>query len=159
LSNQEGTDVQFERAAEYFEAHRAGFERVIRLVDECRPARPDSRFSRVFADRPESNSDLICLRPAGHISEIVTELNRNGFVAVDYAVNAERDEADGPIETVEILVFAVGLSVSGRSIAFVYEAAAAPGDVEVVQRENGSVLSERRPITTPPHHWFWEQVS
>ena len=154
-----GEEISAREAPAYFAAKRAGLERVVALVDACRPGRAGG-YTVVWADgsNPEG---LRCLREGGDLPMLVTELNRHGFVRVEYYARDRGETYDplGPLGTVGVNVYSAGLSVSGVSIDFVHFTQPNTEPVATERREDGSILHESRAVTAAPYHWFWERTT
>lgn len=154
-----GEEISAREAPAYFATKREGLERVVALVDACRPDRDDG-YNRVWADG-SSPEGLRCLREGGDLPMLVAELNRHGFVGVDYSAG-EWGKARDPLEplgTVSVNVYSAGLGVSGVSIDFVHFAQPNNEPVATERREDGSILHESRAVTAAPYHWFWERTT
>lgn len=152
-----GSEVDAGQASAHFRTHRAQYERIVALVDACRPTREGggAAANRVWADR-SSSGGLTCRRPGQEIAPIVQALKAAGVVSVSYAsVEGPNAPPDGEIQTVSICVYSAGLSVSGTAIDFIYSFQ--PLDRLPPDDEGDGYGVRRAAVQGPPHHWYWER--
>jgi hypothetical protein len=151
-----GARVEAHEAGGHFLAKRSGLERVVGLVDACRPTRDGTGYNRVWADGSRADG-VRCLSERGDLAALVAEMKQLGFVNVAYS--SESEDGAGEIKSVDIAVYSAGVSVAGEAISFVYYPTPLAAPINLVLRKDGSVLNERRAVTPPPYHWFWERTS
>ena len=153
-----GSRILADEAESHFRTHQVGYDQIVALVDECRPARTGSSYRRVWADG-SSNEGLRCFRGTSDVGTLEQALKETGAVAVHYMTNdgPEAHSPGGFLNSVEITVFSSGIATSGTSIDFVYSPVTmtkAPPDYR-----EGDYTITRRLVGTPPYHWYWEQGS
>jgi len=155
---EQGEPVSREQAVDYFQAHRQHYEQIVVLVEQCRPRRVGATvgYFRVWADG-SSSEGLHCGRANESIAPIVDALQRADAASVDYSTSDQPApmSPESPMRSVSISPYSAGLGVSGSMIDFVYSFQ----PLMTPPADEGDVSSgvERRPVTPPPHQWWWER--
>lgn len=142
-----GQPVGRENAAQYFDAHRYAFERVIEEVQLCQPPYGTVGY----------RSEFECSSPNGDEAKLRTAISSAEAIWLNVAYDRPEGAADRSLSSVGIVVHYRGLSYSGQVEQFIYEFAAAD-NATYQRREGSSAVVEREPLTQAPHHWYWWKI-
>lgn len=146
--------MSYQDAVVHLESNQRALDRIVELVDECRPYRSGG-YNRVWTDGSRADG-LACRGGHGDVSAITDELRQQGYASLEYVAAS----ADAPLTSVRIAVHSAGISVSGSLTELIWYRVPTIGpEVEVERQEDGSVLYERRPLTDAPHHWYWVRIA
>lgn len=64
---------------------------------------------------------------------------------------------DGELSSVAITVHAYGMSYAGVIEQFIYKVTP-DTQAEYERTEDELAVTEREPMTEPPHHWYWWKI-
>lgn len=150
---EDGREVQADDAVAHFRANQPAYEKIVELVAACRPVTKEGMQATLWSrGSPEAER---CAVPDHSQDELLAALRAADAVSVSYFAPDSRSGTNGDIERVRITIFSGGLGVSGSMTSFVYSfrpLATPPAD-------EGDVRSgvDRKAVTGPPYHWWWER--
>jgi hypothetical protein len=138
-----------ETTRHFFFFNRSGFERIVQLVDACRPTGRVTHNGRDWDGIPDDTS---CTKVGQDVRALQRELTRNGFRDVSYSTR----EYDGVFFDPAREIWRVEIGAWGCQ-TYVFEVEADPNGSEHIHDAFADDF-ERYPLTKAPHHWFCESI-